>query len=216
MNFSPGSLSPGSIGGLIVATCFAAGLNLYATILTLGALARLHWVELPQGLDILGSWPILIISGCMFAAEFVADKIPGFDLLWNAAHTFIRIPVAALLAYRASEHLSPGMQLAATAAGAMIAMITHSSKTALRTVVTPSPEPVSNIALSTSEDAAAIGITYVAVHHPLIGGTVALGIILLAVLCLRWMVKRIRRAWTNFSWKRSLGLDKPRQPQLPT
>ena len=163
MNFSPSS-----IGGLIVATCFAAGLNLYATILTLGTLARLHWVELPQGLDILGTWPILIVAGCMFAAEFVADKIPGFDLLWNAAHTFIRIPVAALLAYRTAEHLSPGMQLAATVAGAAIAMATHSSKTAFRAVVTPSPEPISNIALSTSEDAAAIGLTYAATHHPLI------------------------------------------------
>ena len=204
MNFTPSS-----IGGLIVATCFAAGLNLYATILTLGIVARLHWMELPPGLDILGSWPVLIVSGCMFAAEFVADKIPGFDLLWNAAHTFIRIPVAALLAYRASEHLTPGMQLLATAAGATIAMATHSSKTALRAVVTPSPEPVSNIALSTSEDAAAIGLTYVAVHHPLIAAGVSGAFILLALLCLNWIVKRVRRAWTNFNWRKSLGLYSP-------
>jgi hypothetical protein len=213
MNFTS-SFTPTAIGGLIVATCFAAGINVYATILTLGTLARLHWVELPQGLDILGSWPILIVSGCMFAAEFVADKIPGFDLLWNAAHTFVRIPVAALLAYRASEHLSPGMQLAATAAGAAIAMATHSSKTALRAVVTPSPEPVSNIALSTTEDAAAIGMTYAAVHHPLISASVAGALILLALLCLSWIVRRIRRAWANFSWRQAFGarkasLDKP-------
>ena len=204
MNFTPSS-----IGGLIVATCFAAGLNVYATILTLGAVARLHWMELPPGLDILGSWPVLIVSGVMFAAEFVADKIPGFDLLWNAAHTFIRIPVAALLAYRASEHLSPGMQLLATGAGAAIAMATHSSKTALRGIVTPSPEPVSNIALSTTEDAAAIGLTYAAVHHPLISGSVALGCIVIAILCLRWIVQRIHRAWTSFNWRTSLGLDRP-------
>ena len=201
--------SASDIGGLVVATCFAAGLNLYATVLTLGALARLHWVALPQGLDVLGSWPILIISGCMFAAEFVADKIPGFDLLWNAAHTFIRVPVAALLAYRATEHLSPGMQLAATAAGGLIAMATHSSKTALRAVVTPSPEPVSNIALSTTEDAAAIGMTYVATHHPLAAAGVSGALILLSVVCLGWIVKRLRRAWTSFSVRRSLGLDKP-------
>ena len=210
MNFTPSS-----IGGLIVATCFAAGLNLYATILTLGTIARLHWMELPHGLDILGSWPVLIVSGCMFAAEFVADKIPGFDLLWNAAHTFIRIPVAALLAYRASEHLSPGMQLLATAAGATIALATHSSKTALRAVVTPSPEPVSNIALSTSEDAAAIGLTYAAVHHPLISAGVSGALILIGIFCLNWLVKRIRRAWTTFNWRTSLGLGRPAHAALP-
>ena len=204
MNFTPSS-----IGGFVVATCFAAGLNLYATILTLGIVARLHWMELPQGLDILGSWPFLIVSGCMFAAEFVADKIPGFDLLWNAAHTFIRIPVAALLAYRASEHLSPGIQLAATAAGGLIAMATHSSKTALRAVVTPSPEPVSNIALSTSEDAAAIGVTYAAVHHPLMAAGVSGALILIALLCLSWMVKRIRRSWQSFNWRKAIGLRTP-------
>ena len=201
------NLTPDAIGALVVATCFAAGLNLYATVLTLGILARLHWVALPSGLDVLGSWAIIIIAGVIFTAEFFADKIPGFDLLWNAAHTFIRVPAAALLAYRASEHLSPGMQLAATTAGAMIAMVTHSSKTALRAAVTPSPEPFSNIALSTSEDAGAIGLSWVATHHPFAAAGVAAGALLLALLCVSWLVRRLRRALTNFSWRGALGLD---------
>ena len=182
--------------------------------LTLGTLARLQWVDLPHGLDILASWPVLAVSAFMFAAEFVADKIPGFDLLWNAAHTFIRVPVAALLAFRASESLSPGMQLAATAAGAAIAMATHSSKTALRAVVTPSPEPVSNIALSTSEDAAAIGLTWFATHHPFTAAAIAAAAILLVVLCLGWIVRRIQVAFQNFSWRRSLGVYKPPAPPI--
>ena len=199
--------TPDAIGALVVATCFAAGLNLYATVLTLGVLARLHWVALPSGLDVLGSWTIIIIAAVMFTAEFFADKIPGFDLLWNAAHTFIRVPAAALLAYRASEHLSPDMQLAATTAGAMIAMATHSSKTALRAAVTASPEPFTNIALSTSEDAGAIGLSWVATHHPFAAAGVAAGVLLLALLCVTWLVRRLRRVMTSFSWRRSLGLD---------
>ncbi len=203
MNFTPDA-----IGALVVATCFAAGLNVYATVLTLGLLTRLHWVALPSGLHILGSWAIIIVAGLMFAAEFFADKIPGFDLLWNAAHTFIRVPAAALLAYRASEHLTPGMQLAATTAGAMIAMVTHSSKTALRAAVTPIPEPFTNIALSTTEDAGAIGLTWVATHHPFAAAGVAGGLILLALLCVSWLVRRLRRAMTNFSWRAAIGLDR--------
>ncbi len=205
--------SPADLGGLVVATCFAAGLNLYATILTLGVLARFQWVALPHGLDILGSLPVLIVSGAMFAAEFIADKIPGFDLIWNAAHTFIRVPVAALLAYRATEHLTPGMQLAATAAGGLIAMATHSSKTALRAVVTPSPEPVSNIALSTTEDAAAIGMTYAASHHPLAAAGVSGALILLALLCAAWILRRLRGAWarltSRFQQGRTIPVSQP-------
>ena len=193
--------TPGAIGALIVATCFAAGLNVYATILTLGLLSRLHWVALPPGLDILGSWLIIVVSGLMFAAEFFADKIPGFDLLWNAAHTFIRVPVAALLAYRASEHLSPELQVGATLAGGLIAMVTHSSKTALRAAVTPSPEPLSNIALSTTEDAGAIGLTWIATHHPFAAAGVAGMLTLLALLCLSWIVQRLRRAIAKLRWR---------------
>ncbi len=102
------------------------------------------------------------MSATLFAVEFIADKIPGFDLLWNALHTFIRVPVAALLAYRATTQLTPGMQVLATAVGAAIALAAHGSKTAARALVTPSPEPVSNIALSSSEDVAAVGITWLA------------------------------------------------------
>src|SRR5579884_2238555 len=143
------SFTPTTIAALIIAASFAAGLNVYATVLTLGLLAHVHWIALPAGLDILNNW---WVSGAMFVIEFFADKVPGFDMIWNALHTFVRVPVAALLAYRASEQLSPEMQLLAAVAGAGIAIVSHGSKTAVRAAVTPTPEPVSNIALSTSED----------------------------------------------------------------
>ena len=122
--------TPSTIAALVIAASFAAGLNVYATVLTLGLLARMHWVVLPPGLETLSNWAIIGVSGTLFAVEFVADKIPGFDLLWNALHTFIRIPVAALLAYRATSQLTPGMQILAAAVGGAIALAAHGSKTA--------------------------------------------------------------------------------------
>ena len=189
------AFTPSTIAALVIAASFAAGLNVYATVLTLGLLAHAHWVVLPQGLEVLGDWGVIAASGTLFAMEFVADKIPGLDMIWNALHTFIRVPVAGLLAYRASAHLSPEMQLLATVAGAAIAMVAHSSKTAVRAVVTPSPEPVSNIALSTSEDAVAIGLTWLVTQHPWTAATIAIALTLLALLMTGWIVKTLRRSW---------------------
>ena len=129
----------------------------------------------------------------MFALEFVADKIPGFDVVWNALHTVVRVPIAALVAYHASSQLTPQMQILATALGAAVALAAHGSKTALRTAVTPSPEPVSNIALSTTEDAAAIGLTWFATHHPIIAAVIALLALLGIFLTARSLLRAIQR-----------------------
>lgn len=189
------AFTPSTIAALVIAASFAAGLNVYATVLTLGLLAHGHWVALPPGLEVLGNWWVIGASGVLFALEFVADKIPCIDMVWNALHTFIRVPVAALLAYRATTHLSPQMQLLATVAGAGIALAAHSSKTAVRAVVTPSPEPVSNIALSSSEDALAIGLTWFATRHPWTAASIAIVLTLLAAWMARWIVRTLRRTW---------------------
>ena len=171
--------SQGDILAFVVATGFAAGLNVYATAFSLGMMARLHWIELPAGLDGLASTWIVIASGCLFAVEFFADKVPGFDLVWNALHTFVRIPAAALMAYAAGSQLSPELRVLATCLGAAFAAIAHGSKTAARVAVTPSPEPISNIALSTAEDAGAVGLSWVATRHPIAGAT-AVGVLTVA------------------------------------
>ncbi len=177
----------------MVAASFAAGLNIYATVLTLGILARTHWVALPAGLDSLGHTWVLVVCAIMFAVEFVADKIPGFDVFWNVLHTAVRVPIAALVAYHASAQLSPQMQIVATGVGAAIALATHSSKTALRAVVTPSPEPVSNIALSSTEDVVAVGLTWFATHHPVIAASIAVVLLVAAVLAARALLRAIQR-----------------------
>ena len=184
--------TPSTIAALVIAASFAAGLNVYATVMTLGLLAHGHWVVLPSGLEVLGDWWVIAASAAMFALEFVADKIPGVDMVWNALHTFIRVPVAGLLAYRATTHLTPEMQLLATFGGALIALAAHGSKTAVRAVVTPSPEPVSNIALSSSEDVVAIGVTWLATRHPWTAAGIAAALTLFALLMTRWTVTALR------------------------
>jgi hypothetical protein len=185
--------SPASIAALIIASSFAAGLNIYATVLTLGILARTHVVQLPPGLDPLGHTWVLITCAILFTIEFFVDKIPAFDLAWSVLHTFVRVPVAALVAYHASSQLTPQMQIVATALGAAIALAAHSSKTALRAAVTPTPEPISNIALSTSEDAVAIGLTWFATHHPLLAATIAVVLLLAAAAAARALLRAIHR-----------------------
>lgn len=177
---------------MLAATSFAAGLNVYATVATLGLLSRAGVIALPGSLDVLQSWWIIGVALAMFGLEFFADKIPAFDLLWNALHTFIRVPVAALLAYVATSHLSPGMQLGSAALGALIAFAAHSGKTALRAAVTPSPEPVSNMALSFGEDAGAIGLSWIATQHPYIAAGIVVVLLVLVVLLMRWVIRALR------------------------
>ena len=177
---------------LIVAVSFAAGLNLYATVATLGVLAHTGLLELPEPLHLLASWWIIGASVVLFAVEFFADKVPAFDLVWNALHTFIRVPVAALLAWRATAALSPGEQLAATLLGGLIALAAHGGKTAARAAVTPSPEPFSNVGLSLGEDVLAVSLTWLATTHPYIGGGIALAFVIAIILLIRWVWRALR------------------------
>jgi len=114
-------IPPSELFALLAAVGFAAGLNLYATVAVLGLLARFSHLPLPPGLHLLAGWPVIAASLALFALEFFADKIPAFDLIWNALHTFIRVPVAGLLAYQATAQLSPEGQLLATLLGAAVA-----------------------------------------------------------------------------------------------
>ena len=190
--------SPANITALVIASSFAAGLNIYATVLTLGLLARTHLVTLPPGLDPLGHTWIIVTCAILFGVEFFADKIPALDLVWNVLHTFVRIPIAALIAYHASSQLSPAMQVLATVLGAAVALAAHTSNTAVRAAVTPSPEPVSNIALSTAGDTVAIGLTWFATHHPILAACIAILLLLGAGLAAHALVRALRRSLQRF------------------
>jgi hypothetical protein len=182
-------ISPNELFALVAAISFAAGLNLYATVAALGLLARVG--HLPPGLHVLAAWPVIAAAIALFAVEFFADKIPAVDLIWNALHTFIRVPVAGLLAYEATNQLSPEKQLLATLLGAVIALAAHGGKTAARAAITPSPEPVSNITLSVAEDVLAIGLTWLATRHPYAAGTLAAILLGIIVILTRWVIRAL-------------------------
>jgi len=186
-------LTPNEVTATLVAVSFAAGLNVYATLTTLGLLAHTGILTLPAPLLLLENWWIIAASAVLFLVEFFADKVPAFDLIWNALHTFIRIPIAALLAYGATSHLSAEKQLVATLLGGLIALAAHGGKTAVRAAVTPSPEPLSNIGLSLGEDVLAIFLTWIATKHPYLAASIALLSIILIVLAVRWVVRALRR-----------------------
>jgi hypothetical protein len=185
-------IPPAELFALLAAVGFAAGLNLYATVAVLGLLAHFAHLALPSGLQLLDTWPVIAASIALFVIEFFADKIPAFDLIWNALHTFIRVPAAALLAYQATRQLSPEHQLLATLLGAAVALIAHSGKTAARAAITPSPEPFSNITLSLVEDAFAIALTWLATRHPYVAGALAGALIVIILLLTHWVIRAMR------------------------
>jgi len=185
------TFTPRQLAALVVATSFASGLNVYATVATLGLLARAEVVSLPPSLELVSSWWVIAACGALYLIEFVADKIPAFDLVWNALQTFVRVPVAALLAYGATTQLSVGEQLVATLAGGLIALAAHGGKTAARVAVTPSPEPLSNVALSLGEDALAVFIMWLATRHPFWAAGIAISILVLIVAVARAVVRAV-------------------------
>jgi len=191
------NLSQQEILAIAVGASFAAGLNVYATVATLGLLSHAHVFQLPPALHLLNSWVVIAIAGVLFILEFFADKIPVFDLIWNALNTFVRVPVAALLSWGATQQMSPAMQVAVTVLAGLIALAAHGGKTAVRAAVTPSPEPFSNIALSLGEDVIAVGLTWLATQHPVAASVVVLIAVLMVVVTIRAVWRAIKRLFSR-------------------
>ena len=186
------SFGPNELVATMVAVSFAAGLNLPATIATLGLLGRFGVVSLPAPIAMLSNEWVIGASLVLFVLEFFADKVPVFDLFWNLLQTFIRVPAGALLAWSATTSLSPAGQLTVAVAGAVIALAAHGGKLALRSAVTPSPEPFSNVALSVGEDVVAIGLTWFATEHPYLALGIATMLVGAVVLVIRWVWRALK------------------------
>jgi hypothetical protein len=186
-----------TLTALLVVVCFSAGLNVYATVAMLGVLARTHVVILPPSLGIVESWYMIGACAVLFLVEFVGDKIPVFDLLWNALQTFVRVPVAALITYAATSQLPQWQQLLATLAGSLIALAAHGGKTAARAAVLHSPEPISNAVLSLSEDAAVVFLIWFATKHPYAAAAIVLVATIVIVLMIRVVVRALRNLFAQ-------------------
>ena len=206
----PLPFTPQEMLAIVVGASFAAGLNVYATVAVLGLLARADLFTLPTSLHLVQAWPTIAAAIALFIIEFVADKIPAFDLIWNALQTFVRVPAAGLLAYGATAQLSPGAQLASAVLASAIAFAAHGGKTAIRAAVTPSPEPLSNIGLSLTEDAVAIGLVWFATVHPYAAAVIVAILLVLLIFVVRMISKSLRALFhgARAQWQKlMLSLD---------
>ncbi|HVF55774.1 MAG TPA: DUF4126 domain-containing protein [Pyrinomonadaceae bacterium] len=180
--------------GVGLGAAWTSGINLYATVAMLGLLQRYGFVEqLPGGLEGLDNpWVIGVALG-LYVVEFVADKIPYVDTVWDAVHTFIRVPAGAVIALAATTQLDPSVRAIALLLGGGLALSTHGTKATVRAAANTSPEPFTNWALSLVEDVFAIGAVVLAVLHPV----AILVLILIFLVILAWIlpkvVRRLRR-----------------------
>jgi hypothetical protein len=180
--------------GLALGAGFSSGLNLYATIATLGLLQRYHVIHLPPSLQVLAHPWVLGIALALYAIEFLADKIPYVDTVWDAVHTLIRPPAAALLAYSATVDAPPEWRWCAALLAGGVALTSHGTKASTRAAVNTSPEPFSNWLLSLGEDALAVWLTWMATVHPTATIVIVTLLVLLAAFLLFHLFRFLRRS----------------------
>jgi hypothetical protein len=179
--------------GHALAFAVGAGVNLYATLLVMGLAARFDWVDLPASLDPLGSGWVIGGAAALYALEFLADKIPWVDSLWDGIHTLVRPVGAALVAVAALGPASPGMAIVVALLGATIGASTHAAKAGTRLVVNASPEPASNVAVSLLEDGFVVGLVLLLLTHPLLGLGIALAALVAVILVLSLLLRLLLR-----------------------
>ncbi len=181
---------------LSMGLAWASGINLYATLFTLGYLANTGNIDLPPDLEIVANPMVMAAAGLMYCVEFFADKVPGVDTGWDAIHTFVRIPAGAMLAAGAIGDLNPAVELAAAIMGGSLAAGSHATKAGSRVMINASPEPFSNWAASISEDVVVITGVWACINHPLLF-LIALALFILLMI---WLLPKI---WTGI--KRVFG-----------
>lgn len=168
---------------------WASGVNLYAAILMLGLMGVTGSMDLPPELEILESPLVLAAAGLMYCVEFFADKIPGVDTLWDAIHSFIRIPAGALLAGAAFAQISPEAELVGLLLGGTLSAGTHLTKAGSRVLINTSPEPVSNWSASVGEDIAVVAGLWTALNYPVLFIVLLVAFVALGI----WLMPKIWR-----------------------
>ena len=172
----------------------AAGVNLYATVAILGLASRYEWVQLPEQFKVFDNPWVIGAAGVLYAIEFVADKIPWVDSIWDSVHTFIRPVGGAVIAVATLGDHSPAMQGAIALLGGAVAASAHVTKASTRVAANASPEPFSNWILSFLGDGFVIGLAAITLKYPLIALGVSVAILILIVLVIRSIWKWLRSA----------------------
>ena len=175
---------------LTMGVAWASGINLYGTLLALGIMSNMGYVDLPPDLQVIGDPLVIAAAGLMYMVEFFADKIPGIDTGWDTIHTLVRIPAGALLAAGAVGDVSQVAELAAAIVGGGIAAGTHFTKAGTRVLINTSPEPFSNWTASIGEDIAVFAGLWAALYHPVI----FLVLLVIFILLMVWVLPKLFRA----------------------
>ena len=179
--------------GFSIGTAFASGLNLYATVAVLGLLQRFHVIDLPPSLTVLSHPLVLALAIALYAIEFVADKVPYVDTMWDAVHTFIRPPAAALMTYAAFGNVPEAWRVAGGLLAGSIALTSHGTKASARAAINTSPEPLSNWIASLSEDGIAVFLVWMAAKHPVLAIGIVAALLAICVYLLIKLAKFLRR-----------------------
>ena len=174
---------------------FAAGINLYATVAVLGLAKRYGWVQLPDQFAVFDNDIVIGAAIVLYVVEFVADKIPWVDSLWDAVHTVIRPVGGALIAVGTLGEASPAVEGLVALLGGTLAAGTHFSKAGTRAVANTSPEPFTNWALSISEDIFVIGLATLALKYPVAAAVVVIVGVIMMILFAAWIISAVRRRW---------------------
>jgi hypothetical protein len=187
-------MEPLAILGRTLGFSLAAGVNLYATVAMLGLASRYGWVQLPDQFKIFDNPWIIGLAGLLYVVEFVADKIPWVDSMWDSVHTVIRPVGAALIAVASLGEASPGLQGVIALLGGAVAAGSHVTKAGTRVAANTSPEPFSNWFLSLGEDAFVIALSFITLKFPLIALGISVALLLIMFLVARRIWKWLRAA----------------------
>jgi Domain of unknown function (DUF4126) len=176
---------------------FAAGINLYATVAILGLAQRYGWVTLPEQFRVFDNNIVIGVAIVLYAVEFVADKIPWVDSIWDAVHTVIRPVGGALIAVAALGDATPAVKGLIALLGGTVAAGSHFTKAGTRAAANTSPEPFSNWILSLTEDAFVIGLSALALKYPIAAALVVIVALILIATFAAWIVRAVRRRWAT-------------------
>jgi hypothetical protein len=187
-------MNPVEILGLVLGAGFSSGLNLYATVATLGLLQRFGIIHLPASLQVLSHPWVLGIAGALYVIEFFADKIPYVDTVWDAVHTLIRPPAAAILAYASAGAAPPECRWGAALLAGGVALTSHGTKASARAAANASPEPFTNWTLSFGEDVLAVWLSWMAAAHPAATIVIVTMLVALAAFLLFHLFRFLHRA----------------------
>lgn len=182
---------------IVLGIAWASGIKLYAAVLTLGVLGATGNIDLPEKLQVLTHPWVIGSAGFLYVMEFIADKIPGVDSIWDALHTFIRIPAGAVLAAGAVGSVDPVVLTMAFLAGGAMSAGSHGAKMSTRLAINTAPEPFTNWGTSVSEDVAVASGLYAAFHYPVVFLVLLAAFVALVIWLLPKIFRVIRYAFSR-------------------